>query len=58
MNGLLATTGACILGRMSAMRTVIAGFPIFDTALIREATDFAQHVSAQLLVVNSRPVFL
>ena len=55
---MLATTGACILGRMSAMRTVIAGFPIFDTALVREATDFAQHVSAQLLVDNSRPVFL
>jgi HD domain-containing protein len=55
---LRATTGARILGRMSAIRTTIAGVPIPDSSLAREATEFVQDVSTQLLFDHSRRVFL
>jgi hypothetical protein len=42
---LLATTGACMLDRMGAIRIAIAGVPIPDSALVREATDLGQDVS-------------
>src|SRR3954468_24962733 len=53
-----ATTGASTLECMSALRTTIAGIPIPDSALAREATEFVQDVSTQLLFDHSRRVFL
>jgi HD domain len=43
---------------MRAARTTIAGIPIPDSALAREATEFVQDVSTQLLFDHSRRVFL
>ena len=43
---------------MSVIRTTIAGIPIPDSALAREATEFVQDVSTQLLFDHSRRVFL
>jgi len=43
---------------MSAIRTTIAGIAIPDSALAREATEFVQDVSTQLLFDHSRRVFL
>jgi HD domain len=43
---------------MSASRTTIAGIPIPDGTIAREATDFVQDVSTQLLFDHSRRVFL
>jgi hypothetical protein len=47
-----------MLDRMSATRATIAGIPIPDSALAREATDFVQDVSTQLVFDHSRRVFL
>jgi hypothetical protein len=41
---------------MSAIGTTIAGIPIPDSTLAREATEFVQDVSTQLLVDHSRRV--
>ena len=43
---------------MSVVRTTIAGIPIPDSALAREATEFVQDVSTELLFDHSRRVFL
>ena len=43
---------------MSATRTSIAGIPIPDSIIAREATEFVQDVSSQLLFDHSRRVFL
>jgi HD domain len=43
---------------MTAFRTTIAGIPIPDSALARDATEFVQDVSTQLLYDHSRRVFL
>ncbi|MDX6593283.1 MAG: hypothetical protein QOJ13_2479 [Gaiellales bacterium] len=43
---------------MSAGRTTIAGIPIPDSTLAREATEFVHDVSTQLLFDHSRRVFL
>ena len=43
---------------MTAIRTTIAGVPIPDSTLAREATEFIQDVSTQLLFDHSRRVFL
>jgi hypothetical protein len=43
---------------MSAITKPIAGIPIPDSALAREATEFVQDVSTQLLFDHSRRVFL
>jgi HD domain len=43
---------------MAAIRTTIAGIPIPDSALAREATEFVQDVSTPLLFAHSRRVFL
>src|SRR6476619_5984313 len=43
---------------MSATRTSIAGVPIPDGSIAREATEFVQDVSTQLLFDHSRRVFL
>jgi hypothetical protein len=43
---------------MSARRTTIAGIPIPDSTLAREATEFVHDVSTQLLFDHSRRVFL
>jgi hypothetical protein len=44
---------------MSAIiRTTVAGIPIPDSALAREATEFVRDVSTQLLFDHSRRVFL
>jgi len=43
---------------MSAARTTIAAIPIPDSRLAREATEFVQDVSTQLLFDHSRRVFL
>src|SRR2546423_1036704 len=43
---------------MSAIRTTIAGVPIPDSSLAREATEFVQDVSTRLLFDHSRRVFL
>jgi hypothetical protein len=43
---------------MSVARTTIAGIPIPDSPLAREATEFVQDVSTQLLFDHSRRVFL
>jgi hypothetical protein len=43
---------------MSALRTTIAGVAIPDSALAREATEFVQDASTQLLFDHSRRVFL
>ena len=53
-----ATTGACMLDRMSAIRTTIAGIAVPDSTLAREATEFVHDVSTQLLFDHSRGVFL
>jgi hypothetical protein len=47
-----------MLGGMSALRTTIAGIPIPDSTLAREATEFVQDVSTPLLFDHSRRVFL
>jgi HD domain-containing protein len=47
-----------MLSRMTAMRTRIAGIPIPDSRLAREATEFVQDVSTRLLFDHSRRVFL
>ena len=47
-----------MLDRMRALRTTVAGIPIPDSALAREATEFVQDVSTQLLFDHSRRVFL
>jgi hypothetical protein len=43
---------------MSAIRTTIAGIPIPDSAVAREATEFVRDVSSPLLFDHSRRVFL
>ena len=43
---------------MSATRATIAGIPIPDSALAREATEFVQDASTRLLFDHSRRVFL
>jgi hypothetical protein len=43
---------------MSVLRTTIAGIPIPDSGLAREATEFLQDVLTQLLFDHSRRVFL
>src|SRR3954452_21423731 len=53
-----ATTGASMLNRMTAIRPTIAGIPIPDSELAREATEFVHDVSTQLLFDHSRRVFL
>ena len=57
-NVLPAITGARTLGRMTVIRATIAGIPIPDGTLAREATEFVQDVSTQLLFDHSRRVFL
>jgi hypothetical protein len=44
--------------RTNTARTTIAGIPIPDSALAREATEFVQDVSTKLLFHHSRRVFL
>jgi hypothetical protein len=48
----------CMLNRMTAVRTSIAGIPIPDSTLAREATEFVRDVSTRLLFDHSRRVFL
>jgi hypothetical protein len=55
---LSATTRARILRAMSASRTTIAGIPLPDGTIAREATEFVRDVSTQLLFDHSRRVFL
>ena len=43
---------------MTAIGTTIAGIPIPDSTIAREATEFVQDVSTQLLYDHSRRVFL
>lgn len=43
---------------MSAVRPTIAGIPIPDSTLAREATEFVQDIFTQLLFDHSRRVFL
>ena len=43
---------------MSVVRTTIAGIPIPDSALARDATELVQDFSTQLLFDHSRRVFL
>jgi hypothetical protein len=43
---------------MTFMRSTIAGIPIPDSTIAREATDFVQDTSTQLLFDHSRRVFL
>jgi hypothetical protein len=43
---------------MTAIGTTIAGVPIPDSVIAREATEFVQDVSTQLLFDHSRRVFL
>ena len=43
---------------MTAIRTTIAGIPIPDSTIAREATEFVQEVSSRLLFDHSRRVFL
>jgi hypothetical protein len=43
---------------MTAARLTIAGIPIPDSSLAREATELVHDVSTQLLVDHSRRVFL
>jgi hypothetical protein len=43
---------------MSALRTTIAGIPIPDSRIAREATELVRDVSTQLLFDHSRRVFL
>ena len=43
---------------MAALHTTIAGIPIPDSSLAREATEFLQDVSTPLLFHHSRRVFL
>ena len=47
-----------MLEGMHTTRTTIAGIPIPDSALAREATEFVREVSTQLLFDHSRRVFL
>jgi HD domain len=53
-----AIAGDRMLDRMTATHSTIAGIPIPDSALARDATDFVQDVSTQLLFDHSRRVFL
>ena len=53
-----ATGRAPILREVSLTRTTIAGVPIPDGTIAREATEFVQDVSTQLLFDHSRRVFL
>jgi hypothetical protein len=53
-----ATVRGRKLDGMSAARTTIAGIPIPDSAIAREATEFVQDVSTRLLFHHSRRVFL
>jgi hypothetical protein len=56
---LLAGAHAQILARMTAIPTAtIAGIPIPDSTIAREATDFVHDVSTPLLFDHSRRVFL
>ena len=43
---------------MTVIRATIAGIPIPDSVLAREATEFVQDVSTRLLFDHSRRVFL
>jgi hypothetical protein len=43
---------------MSPVRTTVAGIPIPDSAIARDATEFVQDISTQLLFDHSRRVFL
>ena len=52
-------SGASTLNRMSVIRSpAIAGIPIPDSTIAREATEFVGDVSTQLLFDHSRRVFL
>ena len=42
---------------MSAIHTTIAGIPIPDSTIAREATEFVQDVATPLLLDHSRRVF-
>jgi hypothetical protein len=53
-----AAGGARIVGGMSAIGTTIAGIPVPDSMLAREATELVQDASTQLLFDHSRRVFL
>jgi hypothetical protein len=55
---LSVTVGGRILVGMTAIRTTVAGIPLPDSVLAREATEFVQDVSTQLLFDHSRRVFL
>jgi hypothetical protein len=57
-NLLSVTVGGRILVGMTAIRTTVAGIPLPDSVLAREATEFVQDVSTQLLFDHSRRVFL
>lgn len=52
------TTDTRKLGRVSRVRKTVAGIPIPDSTLAREATEFVHDVSTQLLFDHSRRVFL
>jgi hypothetical protein len=43
---------------MTSVRAAIAGIPIPDSTLVREATDFVRDISSQLLFDHSRRVYL
>src|SRR5918996_6052972 len=43
---------------MSTLHSTVAGIPVPDSTLAREATEFVQDVSTQLLFDHSRRVFL
>src|SRR3954452_19392256 len=47
-----------MLSGMNAIRTTIAGIPIPDSTISREATEFVQDVASPLLYDHSRRVFL
>src|SRR5215210_6382789 len=57
-NELPAIAASRIVRPMSAIRTTIAGIPIPDGTIAREATELVQDVSTQLLFDHSRRVFL
>jgi hypothetical protein len=57
-NGSPCARRASILGDVTTIQTEIAGIPIPDSMLAREATEFVHDVSTPLLFDHSRRVFL
>ena len=57
-NGSLSARCASILAGVTTIQTDIAGIPIPDSVLAREATEFVHDASTQLLFDHSRRVFL